>query len=60
MKKNLPIRGFGTMRDTLRHYRTTDAPSFRLVQNAIDALMVEGRVVGRIAQDQDDGDADLE
>jgi CobB/CobQ-like glutamine amidotransferase domain len=35
----LPIRGVGTMRDTLRHYRICDAPSFRLVQNAIDALM---------------------
>ena len=35
----LPIRGFGTMRDTLRHYRISDSPSFRLVQNAIDELM---------------------
>ncbi len=35
----LPIRGFGTMRDTLRHYRVTDAPSFRLVLNAVHALM---------------------
>jgi hypothetical protein len=35
----LPIRGIGTMRDTLRHYRICDAPSFRLVQNAIDELM---------------------
>jgi hypothetical protein len=35
----LPIRGFATMRDTLRHYRIADSPSFRLVQNAIDALM---------------------
>jgi CobB/CobQ-like glutamine amidotransferase-like protein len=35
----LPIRGFVTMRDTLRHYRICDAPSFRLVQNAIDTLM---------------------
>ncbi len=35
----LPIRGFGTMRDTLRHYRIADSPSFRLVQNAIDELM---------------------
>jgi len=35
----LPIRGFGTMRDTLRHYRVCDSPSFRLVQNAIDELM---------------------
>jgi hypothetical protein len=35
----LPIRGFATMRDTLRHYRVADSPSFRLVQNAVDALM---------------------
>jgi hypothetical protein len=35
----LPIRGVGTMRDTLRHYRICDSPSFRLVQNAIDELM---------------------
>jgi len=35
----LPIRGVGTMRDTLRHYRIGDSPSFRLVQNAIDELM---------------------
>jgi hypothetical protein len=35
----LPIRGIGTMRDTLRHYRICDSPSFRLVQNAIDELM---------------------
>jgi hypothetical protein len=35
----LPIRGIGTMRDTLRHYRTSDSPSFRLVQNAVDELM---------------------
>ncbi len=35
----LPIRGVGTMRDTLRHYRTCDSPSFRLVQNAVDELM---------------------
>ena len=35
----LPIRGIGTMRDTLRYYRICDSPSFRLVQNAIDELM---------------------
>jgi len=35
----LPIRGAQTMRDTLRHYRVTDAPSFRLVLNAVHALM---------------------
>jgi len=37
----LPIRGAATMRDTLRHYRVCDAPSFRLVHNAIHALMMD-------------------
>ena len=41
----LPIRGFDTMRDTLRHYRVSDSPSFRLVQNAIDELMTTARPV---------------
>lgn len=39
VRRYLPIRGFGTMRDTLRHYRVADAPSFRLVNNAIHSLM---------------------
>ena len=39
----LPIRGFGTMRDTLRHYRVTDAPSFRLVLNAVHTLLSDAR-----------------
>jgi hypothetical protein len=39
VRRYLPIRGYGTMRDTLRHYRVSDAPSFRLVGNAVDALM---------------------
>jgi hypothetical protein len=56
----LPIRGFGTMRDTLRHYRVTDAPSFRLVQNAIDALTFEDQVEESRAEDQGHGaSADL-
>jgi len=37
----LPIRGAQTMRDTLRHYRVTDAPSFRLVLNAVHSLLDE-------------------
>src|SRR5215472_3042841 len=41
VRRYLPIRGFGTMRDTLRHYRVTDAPSFRLVLNAVHALMTD-------------------
>lgn len=43
VRKYLPIRGYGTMRDTLRHYRVEDAPSFRLVQNAIDLMMATAR-----------------
>jgi hypothetical protein len=39
VRKYLPIRGFGTMRDTLRHYRVNDAPSFRLVNNAVNAVV---------------------
>jgi len=35
----LPIRGYGTMRDTMRHYRVIDAPSFRLIVNAVHDLM---------------------
>jgi hypothetical protein len=38
VRRYLPIRGAATMRDTLRHYRVTDAPSFRLVLNAVHAL----------------------
>lgn len=45
VRRYLPIRGFGTMRDTLRHYRVADAPSFRLVQNALDALLSGGREI---------------
>lgn len=42
----LPIRGAATMRDTLRHYRVTDAPSFRLVLNAVHALTIDGQARG--------------
>lgn len=38
----LPIRGAQTMRDTLRHYRVSDAPSFRLVLNAVHMLLRDG------------------
>ena len=38
VRRYLPIRGAGTMRDTLRHYRVADAPSFRLVLNAVHVL----------------------
>jgi hypothetical protein len=43
VRRYLPIRGYGTMRDTLRHYRVTDAPSFRLVLNAVHELMTHAR-----------------
>jgi hypothetical protein len=56
----LPIRGFDTMRDTLRHYRISDSPSFRLVQNAIDELMTTARtpvpITERGGNDAVDGD----
>lgn len=39
VRRYLPIRGAATMRDTLRHYRVTDAPSFRLVLNAVHLLL---------------------
>lgn len=48
--KYLPIRGYAIMRDTMRHYRVTDAPSFRLVQNAIDLLMTTARAAHPIAE----------
>jgi hypothetical protein len=37
-RKYLPIRGFPVLRDTMRHYRTADSPSFRLVLNAVHDL----------------------
>jgi hypothetical protein len=37
----LPIRGLPVLRDTMRHYRTVDSPSFRLVLNAIHDLSAE-------------------
>ena len=47
VRRYLPIRGFETMRDTLRHYRVADAPSFRLVQNALDTLLSGAREAAR-------------
>lgn len=38
-RKYLPIRGFPVLRDTMRHYRTVDSPSFRLVLNAVHDLV---------------------
>jgi hypothetical protein len=57
----LPIRGFDTMRDTLRHYRISDSSSFRLVQNAIDELMTTARASAPVAEhgDNDAADGDI-
>ncbi len=41
VRKYLPIRGRPTMHDTLRHYRVADAPSFRLIANALAWLARE-------------------
>jgi hypothetical protein len=50
----LPIRGIGTMRDTLRHYRVADAPSFRLVLNAVHELMMRARFARPAAKAEPD------
>ena len=57
VRKYLPIRGFGTMRDTLRHYRVTDAPSFRLVNNAVNMLSRDAVAKQRVEHDARDGDS---
>jgi hypothetical protein len=36
----LPIRGEPAMTDTMRHYRPLDAPSWRLILNAVHSLML--------------------
>jgi len=36
----LPIRGEAAMADTMRHYRPLEAPSWRLILNAIHSLML--------------------
>jgi len=36
----LPVHGEAVMADTLRHYRPLDAPSWRLILNAIHSLML--------------------
>jgi hypothetical protein len=42
----LPIRGEAAMADTLRHYRPIDAPSWRLILNAIHSLMLRRQPPG--------------
>jgi hypothetical protein len=46
-RQYLPIRGLPVLRDTMRHYRTTDSPSFRLVLNAIHDLSADQTMVAR-------------
>jgi hypothetical protein len=48
----LPIRGAATMRDTLQHYRVADAPSFRLVLNAVH-LLCDARIARAAAYEHD-------
>jgi hypothetical protein len=36
----LPVHGEAVMADTLRHYRPLDAPSWRLILNAVHSLML--------------------
>jgi len=42
----LPIRGEAAMADTMRHYRPLDAPSWRLILNAIHSLMLRFKPPG--------------
>ena len=53
VRRYLPIRGLETLRDTMRHYRVTDSPSFRLVQNATHllALPEAAQATGEDARD---------
>ncbi|MGD9843832.1 MAG: hypothetical protein AB7U47_00420 [Variibacter sp.] len=61
VRKYLPIRGLPTMRDTLRHYRVSDAPSFRLIANAVAWLSrSDADEAPRLDRDaQDDARAEL-
>jgi hypothetical protein len=42
----LPIRGEAAMADTMRHYRPLEAPSWRLILNAIHSLMLRFKPPG--------------
>jgi hypothetical protein len=42
----LPVLGEAAMADTLRHYRPLDAPSWRLILNAIHSLMLREKPPG--------------
>jgi hypothetical protein len=46
----LPIRGEASMADTMRHYRPLDAPSWRLILNAIHSLMLRFEPPGAVLQ----------
>jgi hypothetical protein len=42
----LPVHGEAVMADTLRHYRPLDAPSWRLILNAVHSLMLRQAPAG--------------
>jgi hypothetical protein len=42
----LPLRGEAAMADTMRHYQPLDAPSWRLILNAIHSLMLRNEPPG--------------
>jgi len=44
----LPISGEAAMADTMRHYRPLDAPSWRLILNAIHSLMLRVEPPGAV------------
>jgi hypothetical protein len=57
-RKYLPIRGLPVLRDTMRHYRSSDSPSFRLVLNAAHDLVRDAhRPTARMPAKQDGPDA---
>ncbi len=59
VRQYLPIRGPDVMRETLRHYRVSDSPCFRLVQNAIDELMTTARPAPAPTANGSGGDGDI-
>lgn len=59
VRQYLPIRGPDVMRETLRHYRVSDSPCFRLVQNAIDELMTAARSAPAPKPNGGGGDGDI-
>ena len=58
-RKYLPIRGFPVLRDTMRHYRSSDSPSFRLVLNAAHDLVDSARKAAAPSRANTPGAADV-